>query len=43
MTTPVLALDDVSAGYGPFHAVFGVSLAVRPGEAIVVVPPFPRR
>jgi branched-chain amino acid transport system ATP-binding protein len=37
MTTPVLALDDVSAGYGPFHAVFGVSLAVRPGEAVALL------
>jgi branched-chain amino acid transport system ATP-binding protein len=37
MTTPVLALDDVSAGYGPFHAVFGVSLAVEPGEAVAVL------
>ena len=37
MTTPVLALDDVSAGYGPFHAVFGVSLAVEPGGAVALL------
>ena len=35
--TAVLELDDVSAGYGPFHALFDVSLAVRPGEAVALL------
>jgi branched-chain amino acid transport system ATP-binding protein len=34
---PVLALDDVSAGYGPFRALFGVTLEVRPGQAVALV------
>jgi len=34
---PVLALDDVSAGYGPFRALFGVSIEVRPGQAVALV------
>ena len=33
----ILELDGVSAGYGPFHAVFDVSLAVRPGEAVALL------
>jgi branched-chain amino acid transport system ATP-binding protein len=39
MTTPVLDLRVVSAGYGPFRALFGVSLAVAPGEAVALVGP----
>ncbi|HEX6417542.1 MAG TPA: ABC transporter ATP-binding protein [Acidimicrobiales bacterium] len=35
--TPVLELRDVSAGYGPFRALFGVSLAVAPGEAVALL------
>lgn len=35
--TAILELDGVSAGYGPFHAVFGVSLAVQPGEAVALL------
>ena len=35
--TAILELDGVSAGYGPFNAVFGVSLAVRPGEAVALL------
>jgi len=35
--TPVLELRDVSAGYGPFRAVFDVSLAVGPGEALALL------
>lgn len=35
--TAVLELRDVSAGYGPFHALFGVSLAVQPGEAVALL------
>ena len=34
--TPVLELRDVSAGYGPFQALFHVSLEVRPGEAVAL-------
>ncbi|MGQ0832855.1 MAG: ABC transporter ATP-binding protein [Microthrixaceae bacterium] len=35
--TPVLELRDVSAGYGPFQALFHVSLEVRPGEAVALL------
>lgn len=35
--SPVLELDDVAAGYGPFRALFGVSLAVAPGRAVALV------
>ena len=35
----VLALDHVSAGYGPFRALFDVSLAVQPGEALALLGP----
>ena len=34
---PILELRDVEAGYGPFRALFGVSLAVAPGEAVALV------
>jgi len=32
--TAALALDGVSAGYGPFHALFDVSFTVEPGHAV---------
>jgi len=35
--TPVLELRDVCAGYGPFRALFGVSLSVERGEALALV------
>ena len=35
--TPVLELRDVSAGYGPFQALFGVSLEVGSGEAVALL------
>ena len=35
--TAVLELSDVVAGYGPFRALFGVSLTVDPGEAVALV------
>lgn len=35
--TPVLALNDVSAEYGPFRALFGVSFQVDAGEAVALV------
>ena len=35
--TATLALRDVSAGYGPFRALFGVSLEVGPGEAVALL------
>ena len=33
----VLQVVDVSAGYGPFHALFDLSLEVAPGEAVAVL------
>jgi branched-chain amino acid transport system ATP-binding protein len=35
----VLELNNVSAGYGTFQALFGVSLSVSAGEAVAVVGP----
>jgi len=35
--TTVLELRDVSAGYGPFRALFGVSIVVGAGEAVALV------
>lgn len=35
--TPVLELRDVSAGYGPFRALFDVDLTVGPGEAVALL------
>ena len=37
MSTPILELRDVEAGYGPFRALFGVSLAVGAGDAVALV------
>src|SRR6476620_7824332 len=36
---PMLSLDRVSAGYGGFQALFGVSLEVNAGEAVAVIGP----
>lgn len=33
----LLDLSDVSAGYGPFRALFDVSLRVEPGEAVALL------
>jgi branched-chain amino acid transport system ATP-binding protein len=35
--TPVLELRGVSAGYGPFRALFDVSFEVAPGEAVALL------
>ena len=35
----MLKLDNVSAGYGSFQALFGVSLEVRAGESVAVIGP----
>jgi branched-chain amino acid transport system ATP-binding protein len=35
----LLRLEDVSAGYGQFRALFGVSLSIRTGEAVALVGP----
>jgi len=34
---PVLDLRDVTAGYGPFRALFGLSLTIAPGEAVALL------
>jgi branched-chain amino acid transport system ATP-binding protein len=34
---PALELDRVSAGYGPFRALFDVSVTVAPGEAVALL------
>jgi len=34
---PLLELRDVEAGYGPFRALFGVSLAVREGSVVALL------
>jgi branched-chain amino acid transport system ATP-binding protein len=33
----VLELREVTAGYGPFRALFGVSLSIGPGEAVALL------
>ena len=35
--TAALRLDDVHAGYGPFRALFGVSLSIAEGEAVALL------
>ena len=37
MTVPAIELREVTAGYGPFRALFGVSLTVAPGEAVALL------
>jgi len=37
--TTVFELRNVSAGYGPFRALFDVSLSIGPGEAVALVGP----
>ena len=37
MSVPILELREVEAGYGPFRALFGVSLAVGETEAVALV------
>ena len=39
MSAPVLELDGVEAAYGPFRALFGVSLSVAEHEAVAVLGP----
>ncbi len=39
LTPPMLELQDVHASYGPFRALFGVSLAVGQGEAVALLGP----
>ena len=34
---PILALDGVGAAYGPYEALFDVSLTVQPGRAVALV------
>ena len=37
MTTALLELRDVSAAYGPFRALFDVSIEVKPGSVLAVL------
>src|SRR5690606_14564342 len=37
MADPLLVVDKLSAGYGDFQALFGVSLAVARGEVLSLV------
>jgi branched-chain amino acid transport system ATP-binding protein len=37
VTAPLVALDAVDAGYGPFRALFGVSFTVAPGEVVALL------
>ena len=39
MSTPMLRIEDVCAGYGGFQALFGVSLDVNAGESVAVIGP----
>lgn len=39
MTAPILALDGVDAAYGPFRALFDVSLAVPEGGSVALLGP----
>ncbi|MGI9603076.1 MAG: ABC transporter ATP-binding protein [Acidimicrobiales bacterium] len=36
-TPPLLELADVEAGYGPFRALFGLSLSIAAGEAVALL------
>ena len=35
----MLSLENISAAYGGFQALFGVSLEVRAGESVAVIGP----
>jgi branched-chain amino acid transport system ATP-binding protein len=37
MSTPLLAVENVGAAYGPFRALFGVSFTVGEGEAVALL------
>jgi branched-chain amino acid transport system ATP-binding protein len=37
MSAPLLSVENVSAAYGPFRALFGVSFTVAPGEAVALL------
>ena len=34
---PIFEMNDVSAAYGPFRALFGVSLSIQPGAALALL------
>ncbi|MEQ8841859.1 MAG: ABC transporter ATP-binding protein [Acidimicrobiales bacterium] len=38
-TSPILELRDVEAAYGPFRALFGISLAIERGSAVGILGP----
>lgn len=37
MSAALLELDTIDAGYGPFRALFGVSLAIEPGGVVALL------
>ena len=37
MSPPLLELDNVSAGYGPFRAIFNVSLSIPERGAVALL------
>ncbi len=39
MNAPILEFVDVEAAYGPFRALFGISLRIEPGQALAMLGP----
>jgi branched-chain amino acid transport system ATP-binding protein len=39
VTTPILAVSDLSAGYGDAPVIRGLGITVEPGEVAVIIGP----